>query len=175
MAKMQRSKTGMVIIVSGVPGSGKSYFAQRLAEKLEALYLSSDKIRNSLQARGKYSFGDKMHIYQLMAELTVRHLKQEETIVVDATFYHHEMRDLFSGIVSKHHSKIAFILITASKELSRQRLAMPRADSEADFGVYESMKSLFEPYSNEHLELQSGTENISEMLTLATGYLQQYE
>lgn len=172
---MEEPKSGMVIIVSGLPGSGKSYFAQRLAEAMDAVYLSSDRIRNSLQARGKYSLEDKMQIYRIMAELAVKHLNRGEWVVADATFYHHSMRDLFSGIAVRHHAHIAFILVMASEILSRRRLAKPREDSEADFGVYENMKLLFEPYANEHLELHSGTDNVSEMLAIATKYLHQDE
>jgi predicted kinase len=172
---MGNAKSGSVIIVSGLPGSGKSYFAQRLAQMLKAVYLNSDSIRISLHAQGKYTLDDKMYIYQTMAELTDKHLSRGETVVADATFYHHAMRDLLSGIASKHNCKTAFILVIASKELVRERLSIPRADSEADLGVYESMKELFEPYLDEHLVLRSGTDNISEMLTLATSYLQQYE
>ncbi|CAG5017861.1 hypothetical protein DYBT9275_05861 [Dyadobacter sp. CECT 9275] len=172
---MGKQKSGLVIIVSGLPGSGKSYFAHRLAEVLKAVYLNSDKIRISLQARGKYTLDDKMYIYQAMSKLTERHLSRGETVIADATFYHHAMRDLFSGIALKHNCRIVFILVIASEELVRERLAMPRAESEADLGVYQSMKGLFEPYLNEHLILHSGTDNISEMLTLATSYLRQYE
>ena len=172
---MGNAKSGLVIIVSGLPGSGKSYFAQKLAVTLKAVYLSSDRIRISLQAKGKYTLDDKMYIYRTMAKLTDKHLSRGETVVADATFYHHAMRDLFFGIASKRNSKIAFILVIASEELVRERLAELRADSEADLGVYESMKELFEPYLDEHLVLRSGTDNISEMLTLATSYLMRYE
>ena len=172
---MGNAKSGLVIIVSGLPGSGKSYFAQRLAEALKAVYLNSDRIRISLQAKGKYTLDDKMYIYQTMAELTDKHLSRGETVVADATFYHHAMRDLLSGIASKHHSRTAFILVIADAKLVRERLSIPRADSEADLGVYESMKELFEPYLDKHLVLRSSTDNVSEMLTLATSYLQQYE
>lgn len=172
---MGNAKSGLVIIVSGLPGSGKSYFAQRLAEALKAVYLNSDRIRISLQAKGKYTLDDKMYIYQTMAELTDKHLSRGETVVADATFYHHAMRDLLSGIASKHHSRTAFILVIADVKLVRERLSIPRADSEADLGVYESMKELFEPYLDKHLVLRSSTDNVSEMLTLATSYLQQYE
>lgn len=161
----------MLIIVFGLPGSGKSYFAKRLAADLNAIYLGSDEIRSDLRARGKYTIEDKMHIYKHMAHLTGQHLKSNKTVVVDATFHHHAMRDLFEGVARDHHCAIAFILITTSEQLYRRRLAKPRRDSEADLGVYESVKALFEPYSNDHIEIYSGTDNISQMIAAATDYL----
>lgn len=164
-----------IVIVSGLPGSGKSYFAERLAAELNAVYLSSDKIRDHLQAKGRYSFKDKMHVYLHMAELTARHLNRKRTVVLDATFYHQAMRNLFAELALKHHCRTAFILVWTSKELYHKRLKEPRKDSEADLGVYESLKALFEPYVTEHLELFSGQDNITEMLASATGYLQNSE
>jgi hypothetical protein len=168
---MKEAEHVTVIIVSGLPGSGKSYFAKRLAADLNAVYLSSDEIRSTLQARGKYTLEDKMHVYKHMAHLTALHLESNETVVVDATFYHHAMRDLFADLASNHHCPIAFILITTSEQLYHRRLSEPRKDSEADLGVYESMKALFEPYTNDHLEIYSGTDNITQMITAATDYL----
>jgi len=36
----------MIIIVFGLPGSGKSYFASKLAERINARYINSDVIRS---------------------------------------------------------------------------------------------------------------------------------
>jgi len=49
----------MIIIVCGLPGSGKSFFAHRLAAKLDALHISSDKTRKEMKTLGHYTFTDK--------------------------------------------------------------------------------------------------------------------
>jgi len=36
----------MIIVVTGLPGSGKSYFAQQLAPLMDAEYINSDKVRS---------------------------------------------------------------------------------------------------------------------------------
>ena len=58
----------MIIVVSGLPGTGKSYFAEKLSGRLGAVHFNSDKMRNALHARGKYTIDDKLHIYRVMAE-----------------------------------------------------------------------------------------------------------
>jgi predicted kinase len=45
----------MTVIVFGLPGSGKSYFATRLAELLNASYISSDQLRMQLYAKRTYT------------------------------------------------------------------------------------------------------------------------
>ena len=54
----------MVVIVFGLPGSGKSYFASRLAKKLEADYISSDQVRKKLFTRPDYSEEGKKQVYK---------------------------------------------------------------------------------------------------------------
>ena len=44
----------MLIAVMGLPGSGKSYFAHKLAGKLKAIYIGSDQVREKLDLLGEY-------------------------------------------------------------------------------------------------------------------------
>lgn len=161
----------MMILVSGLPGSGKSFFASRLAKRLNADYISSDLVRKTLQATGKYAFEDKFRIYRYMAEKAVKLTRQGNTVVVDATFYHHSMRALFMDAAEQNKCRIYFIVIEASEQLVKERLAQPRQDSEADLGVYQSMKTQFERYAQPHLRLQSEADNIEQMLAAAVEYL----
>lgn len=55
---------GVIVAVCGLPGSGKSYFAARLAERLDAVYLSSDRVRREMFTRRTYSDDEKMDVYR---------------------------------------------------------------------------------------------------------------
>ena len=65
----------MMIIVSGLPGSGKSYFASRLARKFEATYINSDLMRKKIEAQGRYAFDDKLNVYEEMASRAGKNLR----------------------------------------------------------------------------------------------------
>ena len=56
----------MVIIVCGLPGSGKSYFAERLAKKIDADYVNSDRLRKELFPSRTYSDREKATVYWRM-------------------------------------------------------------------------------------------------------------
>ena len=58
----------MIVIVFGLPGSGKSYFATRLVKKLKARYVSSDIIRKDFTFKSKYSYSAKWRMYMKMLE-----------------------------------------------------------------------------------------------------------
>src|SRR5687767_7980166 len=133
----------MIIIVFGLPGSGKSFFASKLAERLEALYITSDKIRVAMKAKGKYTFEDKLLVYHEMTKEADQALKLKKSIVVDGSFYHHKMRNLFISLAEIHHTPIRFIEITARERIIKERLKKPRNDSEADFGVYQLIRKQF--------------------------------
>lgn len=162
----------MVVIVSGLPGSGKSFLAEKLAKKLDAEYINSDKIRHELHAAGKYSFRDKLIVYKQMAADTARLLGENKTVVVDATFYHHTMREMFLQLAKCYHCSIHVIEVTAGEDKIRQRLMRPRKYSEADFSVYEKVRDDFEPITMPHLVLDSTNDDIKFMLTTALDYLE---
>ncbi len=162
---------GMIIIVAGLPGSGKSYFAEKLAAKLGAAYVNSDVTRKEINALGKYSLREKLAVYEKMAGLTKEILKGQATVVVDATFYRDAMRKLFHTIAKECSSGICWIHVTASEALIRERLRKPRVNSEADFGVYQEIRDEFEAMTIPHLALESTNDNIISMLTKAIAYI----
>ena len=62
-----------IIVVSGLPGTGKSYFCRRLAERLPFLILESDTLRKQLFQAPTYSAEESAYlfraIYQLIEDL----------------------------------------------------------------------------------------------------------
>lgn len=160
-----------IVIVMGLPGSGKSYFAKKLAEKFTAVYINSDTVRKDLGAMGRYSFEDKLLVYKEMAKLTEQQVHENETIIVDATFYLKTMRDIFIGLADKKEAQIIFIYIIADEALIKSRLEKSRIDSEADFAVYEKVKNQFEKINIPHQEIESTENNIDSMISIAKEYI----
>lgn len=56
----------MVVLVMGLPGSGKSYLARRLAELIGATYISSDRVRRDLFPAARYTAEEKAGVYEEM-------------------------------------------------------------------------------------------------------------
>lgn len=165
----------MLIIVSGLPGSGKSFFARRLSQRLDAEHINSDATRKAMNAMGRYAFEDKLIVYEEMAKKASERLREGKTVVVDATFYHHQMRDIFITLGTLLHTPVYYIEIQADEDLIRHRLSTPRADSEADYGVYEQLKLQHEEPGGNHLVLQSANDNIDQMLERAFSYIKRDE
>jgi len=162
----------MLIIVSGLPGSGKSFFASRLSKKINGIYISSDLTRKMMDTRGQYAFEDKINVYEEMARLAGDPLRQGETVVIDGTFYRKEMRNIFFTLATLLHQKVAYFEIVADEDTIRERLSHPRLDSEADFSVYKQIKPQYEAFDEDHLILESTKNDVDGMLTKAMDYIQ---
>ena len=162
----------MVIIVFGLPGSGKSYFASRLARQLEAAYVSSDELRMKLIPRRTYTDDEKRMVYDQMVQAMSDALFDKKTVVLDATFYKKAIRARFDQAADEFNEKIIYIEVTAPENIIEERLKLPRTYSEADIEVYKKLKETAEPLSQPHLVLVSTNDNISPMLHDAIQYIE---
>jgi len=162
----------LLILVMGLPGSGKSYFSRHLAEKMSALYLSSDRIRAEMKLTGNYDEESKQKVYDRLEERAREALLNGKTVLVDATFHKKKRREQFAALARKTGARLKVICIEADEALIRERLQKPRKESEADLSVYRKLKKEFEAVEPDHLSLPSGRDNLAEMLSRAENYLQ---
>ncbi|ELR73881.1 hypothetical protein C900_00045 [Fulvivirga imtechensis AK7] len=161
----------MIIIVFGLPGSGKTYFAERLAHRIKANLISSDTLRKEIVDVPTYSDDEKRLIYKKMFDIMYDFLHSKNHLVLDGTFYKAELRNNFIEEAQGIGKNISFIEIQADEGLIEERLAHKRKTSDADFEVYQRIKNEFEPFHLDHLVLKSTNENINEMLGTAMEYL----
>jgi predicted kinase len=160
----------MVIIVFGLPGSGKSFFATKLAKLLQAEYVNSDRIRKGMFTVQTYSDAEKMAVYENMRQKMNEAIATNKNIVLDATFHKTAVRQKFLDDV-KEKNQLKFIEVKAKKKLVRERMAKPRAFSEADFKIHKKLKAEWEPMKETHLTIESTNNNIEDMLYEAGQYL----
>ena len=160
----------MIVIVLGLPGSGKSYFASRLAEVFQADYINSDQMRKEMFSKRIYSKQEKRAVYDAMLEKMKTVVKLNKDLVIDATFQREDSRQLFMRQL-RGKVEFFFIEITANPHLIRRRLKKERPFSEADFEVYEMTRQQWQAVREPHLSLESTDENIDYMLERAVNYL----
>lgn len=158
----------MVVIVMGLPGSGKSFFAGRLAQKIHAEYWNSDQLRKEMFSERTYSDSEKEKVYNALLKKMQEATNKGKDVVLDATFYKEKFRGLFT---TNSGERIAFIEVWANEKLTQDRIQKKRKFSEADFDVYKSLKRQWEPVKQPHLVLESTNENIDAMLQKAEEYL----
>ena len=75
-----------LVMVMGLPGVGKSYFARALAKEIAGPHLNSDIIRKKLFKNPIYTHEEKARVYEELFNQVCDLLGQGLPVVVDATF-----------------------------------------------------------------------------------------
>lgn len=159
----------MIIIVIGLPGSGKSYFASGLAAALSIDYFNSDVERNKIMVRKTYSDVEKLQVYDHLLAQMRKAINENRNIVLDATFYKAAIREKF--LIEAGLYPVVFIEIFASDEIIKRRLGTKRVDSDADYQVFQKISAEWEPLQADHLVMESTNENVKMMMAQAIDYL----
>lgn len=161
----------MLVIITGLPGTGKSTLAAALAAELKAHHLNTDRIREELNLKGQYDPRTKKRIYEVMLQRTEELIKEAQTVILDATFYQQKLRNRFLRLSNRLGSEIRWIELRAKEEAIRERVNKKRRYSEADFEVYQKIKGLYEPLEQAHLVLWSDELSVEEMTKRAKDFL----
>ncbi|WP_439483785.1 AAA family ATPase [Cyclobacterium plantarum] len=162
----------MLLLVMGLPGSGKSYFANKLAAETSMIYLSSDQVRMEMGLRGQYSSHDRQKVYDEMAARAQKFLEAGKSVLVDATFQSNENRLTFQEIALKMGQSFICMRVWAEEDLIEKRLSKSREESDADFWVYQKLKRNFDPIIGNYLDIQSEDGKIAGMIQKAVKYLE---
>lgn len=154
----------MILIVFGLPATGKSYLSKRAAKEFGAIHLNTDIIRKEINKQGQYDEQSKELVYSQMMKEMIRHAQNKEHVIVDGTFHKKNRRDQFGWEARKHAQDVYFVETRASENTIRQRLQADRAYSEADYEVYQKIKYSFEPMIAPHLILWTDGNEIIQLI-----------
>lgn len=144
----------VLIVVSGLPGTGKSFFSKRLAERVPLLVLESDALRKALFSLPSHSAGESFQLFRTIHLLIEELLKGGISLVLDATNLSERFRERLYSIADRINARLVMVLVEAPPEIVRQRLedraGDPEGNSDADWSVYCQMKSSVERISRNH-------------------------
>ena len=164
----------MLIIICGLPGSGKSSLAKKLKRKLSAVYLGSDVIRKQIFSHPTYTEEEKRQVYMEMLNQTEKLLNGKRNVIVDATFYTRRYRGMMVDTARETGTRHHIIRCTLPEELIMSRLkerqGRGRSLSDADYDVYLKLKGKFEPIEGRHLELDCSLP-ADEQIAMVMGFI----
>jgi len=142
------------IAVSGLPGTGKSYFCGKLAERLPFVILESDALRKVLFSPPSYSPKESSHLFRAVHRLIERLLKKGTSLILDATNLSELHREYFYSIADRLDVKLVLVRVEAPSEVVRRRLENRPGNSDgksdADWAIYQRMKPLAQKIRRKH-------------------------
>lgn len=145
----------LLILIAGLPGTGKTTIARVFAAQYNAVHLSSDELRRELGLMGHYSPKEKQRVYTELLTRAGKALKNGHTVVVDSTFSNMPVRQAFTELAAAIGVAVKWVEIRAKETTLRERLSRPRPDSEANFEIYEKIRDQFEPLPADSLVIWS--------------------
>ncbi|MFO7657816.1 MAG: ATP-binding protein [Bacteroidales bacterium] len=161
----------MILILFGLPATGKSFLSKKAAKEFDAVHLNTDIIRKELNLKGKYDEHSKQKVYDHMLKQMVYHAQKNWHVIVDGTFQKKQHRKQFLQKARELNQKLHFVEMRAKEDTIKERMKSDRKHSEADFNVYQNMKKLFEHPQEPHLTLWSDENNAAELIEKLKNYL----
>ena len=142
------------IVVSGLPGTGKSHFCGKLEEKLSFLTLRSDALRKTLFPSPSYTRQESSRLFQTVHLLIARLLRKGIPLVLDATNLSERYRERLYSIAEHVDARLILVRVEAPPEVVHERLKNRLEDleakSDADWAVYQRMKPSVQKIQRNH-------------------------
>jgi predicted kinase len=161
----------LLIAIFGLPGTGKTTVAELLAQHLGTKHFNTDKIRDRIDKREQYDEENKDLVYDKMLELTKSEIEKGKNVIVDGTFYKKKLRMRFMELANSYDASMKWVEVCAKEETVKKRVSKTRRYSEADYAVYQKIKTEFEPMEEFHIQLFSDVEEYSDMVKKAMKFI----
>jgi len=142
------------IVVSGLPGTGKTYFCNKLAERLPFVILESDVLRKALFPSPSYSLKESSHLFRVIHLLIERLLKKGISLILDATNLSEQHREYLYCIADRLDVKLILVRVEAPSQVVYERLKTRLENSggksDADWAIYRRMRPSVQKIHRNH-------------------------
>lgn len=163
MLEFLTMKKPFLIAMAGLPGSGKSAVAERLAAALPAVIINKDTVRSAIfpAEEIEYTTSQDDFVLSLIYQAAAYLLKKGCIVILDGRpFIRREQRVELAKAAQKAGVELRIIFCSAPDDVVRKRLEKdfaagthPAADR--DYSLYLQKKAQLEPFTEAHLELNT--------------------
>ncbi len=145
-AEVETTVEPALIVLSGLPGTGKSYLSRILAQRLAAVIVESDRVRKTLSSPPTYSAEESELVHRICRIVASMLLQRGASVIYDATNLVEFQREMIYHLADKSGAKLVIVQTVAPEEVVHERLERRKlhenADdiSDADWRIYQSMR-----------------------------------
>lgn len=159
-----------LLVLVGLPGSGKSSLVSHLQTFLPCVAISTDAVRIYAQSQPGYTPHEMEAVYEICYRLILRRLQKGQSVVFDASNSLAARREQLAALAHQANAPVAFCLVQANDAEIYQRLSRrmkgerhPHDLSDADWSVYQWMVDQQEPIARPHLLLDTSVASPAEL------------
>ncbi|MDH4208495.1 MAG: ATP-binding protein, partial [Anaerolineae bacterium] len=142
----------VLVMLTGLPGTGKSHLARRLAEVLPFVIVESDQVRKTLFPECDYTGEESQWVHRTCHAVIEKLLRKGVRVIYDATNLHERHREQVYRLADETQAKLLVVKVVAPEAVASARLQGRREDgtdnedvSDADWRVYRRMARDVEP------------------------------
>lgn len=155
-------KGGSLLMMVGLPGTGKSSIVRSLMTYFPCVVVSTDNIRAKMRRQPTYTAAEMGLIYEVCYAIIEKRLGLGQRVVFDASNYLESRREYVAQLAHNCGAPTTTCYVQASQDAIGQRLAQRISGkrqtgdlSDADWAVYKWMVEAQEPIVGEHLILDT--------------------
>ena len=163
----------MIILICGLPGTGKTFLSNKLSQYIDSTVLSTDKIRKELIQKPTYTSWERALIYDVLFLLTKYLHSSGINCILDGTFNMEKSRREVKDLLNLTNDQFYIIECICPEDLIITRLLLRKDDySDATVSIYLKMKRIYEPVRQKHISINTSkpvNKNIDRILRYIYG------
>ena len=146
-----------LVVLSGLPGTGKTFFCRELVKRVTAVVLESDRLSKVLFPVPDYSPEESARLFGAAHRLTGELLERGIPVIFDATNISEHSREGLCKIAGRLGVKLVLVRVAAAPEVVHQRLSssQDRGHSDAGWDVYLMMRQQEERIRRRHFTVDT--------------------
>ena len=143
--ELSEKHASSLIVMSGLPGTGKSHLAHQLAALLDYIVIASDSVRKTLVRNPKYNSNEHYRVFRASHTYVNELLERRFGVIFDATNLNSHAINPLRRIANQTKSDFSIIRCVAPEQVIEARLikrteGQDDFESDADWRIYNMLK-----------------------------------
>lgn len=151
----------MLVVISGLPGTGKTAVAAEVVREVGGVHLSIDTVEDALLGAGfPHSWTTGVAAYEAVRAAAEQNLRLGRIVVVDAVNDSEPARDTWRRAAATAGAPLMFVLLTMDDEVEHRRRLEGRSRNltnvlEPSWDDVRGRRLSFEPWTDVHLRVSA--------------------